>query len=130
MNLPPPRRHGLRFSIGDAVILIVGVILAWWLHSQGNEMWWIVPVAVGHFFLFCNVFMVWRRWEMLWAGALVLNVLFHAAQGQLGWWPACGWQVPVTLLVIGLQMRSPWYHGVWAERVNPRLRDYLDGRLS
>jgi hypothetical protein len=86
-------------------------------------------MAVGHFFLFCNVFMVWRRWEFLWAGALILNVLFHASQGALGWWPAAGFQIPMTLLVIGLQMRSPWYHGGWAERVNPRLQDYLDGRL-
>ncbi len=113
----------------DAGILAAAILLTLWLRREDHALWWIVPMAVGHFFLFCNVFLVWRTWELLWAGGFLLNVFIHITQGNLSWWPACGWQIPLTLLVIVLQMRSPWYHGIFAERVNPRLQDYLNGRL-
>lgn len=113
----------------DAVILLLATMLTVWLYRQDYELAWIVPMAVGHFFLFCNVFLVWRNWELLWAGVFVLNVFYQAVQGNLSWWPACGWQLIATLFVILMQMRSPWYHGIWAERLNPRLQDYLNHRL-
>jgi hypothetical protein len=59
----------------------------------------------------------------------VINVGFWLAQGRTGWWPAMICQVPVTLVVILLQMRSPWYHGVGARWINRRLDDYLNDRL-
>lgn len=126
---PFQRRHGFRFSLVDALILLAAMALTLWLRSQDHEFWWIVPVAIGHFFLFCNVFLVWRNLELIWAGAFVLNVFLHVAQGNLTWWPACLWQLPITFLVIFLQMRSPWYHGIGATRLNPRLQDYLEDRL-
>jgi len=113
----------------DAVILLVAGALTFWLMRRDHPLTWIVPMAVGHFFLFCNVFLVWRTWELLWAGVFVLNVFYHVTQDDLSWWPACGWQMPVTLLVILLQLRSPWYHGVFARKINPRLDEYLHQKL-
>jgi hypothetical protein len=128
-DLHSPRRWGFRLSHWDAAILLFGVALTLWLRSKVFPLWWIVPVGVGHFFLFCNVFLVWRRWELVWAVLFVANVLLHTATGNLGWWPACGWQMPVTFFVIFLQLRSPWYHGILARRINPRLDNYLNGTL-
>lgn len=122
-------RHGFRCSISDVLILLAGAGLTLWLRSLDQPLWWVVPMVVGHFFLFCNVFLVWRNLELLWAGAFVANVLFHAARGSIGWWPVCGWQMIVTVAVIAVQMRSPWYHGIFARRINPRLDDYLNDRL-
>ena len=34
---------------------------------------------------------------------------------------------PWTIAAIGLQIRSPWYHGIFARRWNPRLETYLKG---
>lgn len=130
MNLKPPiRRHGFRFSIWDALILILAATFTLWLRSIGLSIWWIVPMAVGHFLVFCNVFLVWRKLELLWAVALVVNVLGHGTMGDLRWLSPFLWQLPMTLLVIWLQIRSPWYHGVFAQRLNPRLNDFLQGHL-
>lgn len=125
----PIPRHGFRCSITDALILLGGIGLTLWLRSIELPLWWVVPVVVGHFFLFCNVFLVWRNLELLWAAVFVANVLFHLSREQLNWWPACGWQLIVTVAVIVEQMRSPWYHGIFARRINPRLDDYLNGTL-
>ncbi|MDI1312445.1 hypothetical protein [Prosthecobacter sp.] len=123
-----PRRHGFRCSIGDALILAAGLGLSCWLHALDFPLAWIVPAALGHFFLFCNVFLVWRRWELLWASAFVLNVAAHLALGSLDWLSPLLFQLPITVLVIIWQIRSPWYHGILAEQLNPRLKEYLAGR--
>ena len=86
-------------------------------------------MALGHFFLFCNVFLVWRRWELFWAATFVANVAIHLALGIASGLSVLLSQLPVTLYVIVRQIRSPWYHGIAARRLNPRLNDYLKGKL-
>lgn len=131
MNPTPStsRTCGFRLPWLDAVILIGGTVLSWWLQSQSFPLWWIVPAALGHFFLFCNVFLVWRRLELLWAVAFVFNVAAHVFSGELDPLPSLLWQTPLTLAVIAWQIRSPWYHGIFAEQFNPRIKEYLNSEL-
>lgn len=125
----PIRFDGARFSLTDGLVIVLAFALTMWLRRIDHELWWIVPMVAGHFFLFCNVFLVWRQLEFIWAGVFVINVALHLALGCLDWWGPCLWQLPVTIAVIVLQMRSPWYHGVWARRINPHLEDYLQHKL-
>lgn len=127
-HTPSERRHGFRFSVWDALILLSGFGLALWLRSEEFALWWVVLAAVGHFFLFCNVFLVWRRWELGWAVIFVINVAAHVAYGIFGWLSPILVQLPVTVLVIMLQIRSPWYHGIFARRLNPHLDGYLQNK--
>jgi len=124
------RRHGFRLSFVDALVLTAGAVFSWWLAEMEFPLWWIVPAALGHFFLFCNVFLVWRRWELLWAGVFVLNVATHLALGRTEWLSPMLFQLPFTVLVIAWQMKSPWYHGILAERLNPKLAEYLNAEMS
>jgi len=120
------RRHGFRISFLDALILAAGVAGTLWLRSIDFPLWWIVPMALGHFFLFCNVFLLWRKLELAWAAAFVILIGIHLAAGHTGWLSPLIMQTPVTLFVLWLQLRSPWYHGIFARRINPRLQEYLD----
>ena len=124
------RRHGFRLSFVDILMMVTGACLSGWLAEIGFPVWWIVPAALGHFFLFCNVFLVWRRWELLWAAAFVLNVDIHLALGSLEWLSRLLFQLPITILVIIGQIRSPWYHGIFAKHLNPWLKEYLAAELS
>ncbi|MCF7785384.1 MAG: hypothetical protein K9N47_04635 [Prosthecobacter sp.] len=128
-NPSQSRTCGFRLSWFDAVILLLGAVLSGWLISQSFPLGWIVPAALLHFFLFCNVFLVWRRWELLWAVAFVLNVGVHLVFGTLDFLSPMLVQLPVTVLVITWQIRSPWYHGVFAEKWNPRMQEYLNAEL-
>lgn len=124
------RRHGFRISFWDVLILALAAGLTAGLLAIRFPLAWMVPVVVGHFFLFCNVFLVWRRLEMIWAMLFICNFAIHVACGQLGWfWPLIC-QLPATVFVIARQIRSPWYHGIFAERLNPRLNEYINGALS
>ncbi len=53
--------HGFRVSALDGAILLLGAFLTLWLRNESFPLWWLVPMVLGHFFLFCNVFLVWRR---------------------------------------------------------------------
>lgn len=125
----PPRTTGFRFSLRDAGVLLAAVAGTVWLKREGHPFWWVVPMVAGHFFLFCNVFMLWRRWEFAWAALLLLNLFLHLFLSAPGPGSVLLWQTPVTLLFLVLQMRSPWYHGVCARHLNLRLEDYLNHRL-
>lgn len=118
-------RHGFRFSTWDALVLTLAFGLTWWLSSIHFPLAWLVPMALGHFFLFCNVFLVWQRWELLWAALFILNVALHLTFGHLDWLSPLLCQLPITLAVIILQIRSRWYHGIFAHRLNSRLASYL-----
>ncbi|WP_240772790.1 hypothetical protein [Phragmitibacter flavus] len=119
------RPHGFRFSKLDAIILIITTILATWLFNLEIELWWILPMVVGHFFLFCNVFLVWQRYELIWAVVFVINIAIHFLLGKTHWLTICAIQIPFTILFITLQIRSPKYHGIAAARLNPQLAKHL-----
>ncbi len=129
-NPRPAKLYGFRCSKYDIAVLVAAIGLALLLYSHGIGIWWIIPAVTGHFFLFCNVFLVWRRWELIWAGCFVVIVGWQMALGEFGWWPTLIYVFPVTISVIVLQLRSPWYHGIGARRLNPKLDDFLNKKLS
>ena len=125
----PARKHGFQMSALDGVVLLLGTILTIWLRNEAFPLWWIVPMALGHFFLFCNIFLVWRRLELVWAAVLVVLISGHLAFGHTDWLSPLMMQMPVTLIVLWLQLRSPWYHGIFARQINPRLDHFLANEL-
>lgn len=107
---------GFRFSIADAVILIAGGAGSWALHRAGVPLWWVVPMTVGHFFLFCNVFRVRHLYELWWAVIFMGNVMFWFFHLDFGWLPSALTQLPVTMALI----REP----DWTQAMD-KLREHL-----
>ena len=115
---PPP---GFRFSREDAWVLVFGVVatVAWWTFQPMLAP--ALPIVLGHFFLFCNVFRISRRSELFWAGAFLANAFFWAVRSEgfaIDWLAVLLVQMPVTLFLILLEMRRPGYHGIGASRFN------------
>ena len=125
-----PRTAGFRCSWNDTLVLAVSVPATWWLWSCVGPIAGVVPFAVGHFFLFCNVFRIHRRKELLWAACCLVNVSAWMSAERYDWGLILAMQSPLTVALILWEMRGPHYHGVWARRINPRLDDYLTGRLE
>ena len=107
---------GARFSTADGIVIAVCALLTWILRELPSSIAWLPAVALGHFFLFCNVFRVRRSLELAWAGVFLAN---FAAWSWIGFsWPAVlAVQTPITMLAIGVEMRSPRYHGIGSSRV-------------
>ncbi len=123
----PVRTWGFRLSAVDVIAMCVAPLCAWAMAGGIGPVAWALPVALGHFFLFCNVFRIGRAKELWWAAGFVAQVAIWVAIDRLSWPIVITIQAPVTIAVIGLELRSPRYHGVAARRLNPQLGRYLDG---
>jgi len=111
----------------DAVAVGVFLGAAAGLCYLDCPLWWLLLIAVGHFFLFCNVFRIARRRELFWAALFVLNVGFWIWYGRLVWNEVMFCQLPFSAAVILDELRRSGYHGVFADKINPRLSQYLRG---
>lgn len=124
------RTWGFRFSLMDAIAIGVFLCAAAGLWHLDNPLWWLLLIALGHFFLFCNVFRIARRRELFWTTVFVLNVGFWVWFGRLIWTEVLLCQLPFSASVILDEMRRSGYHGIFADKLNPRLSEYLRGRST
>lgn len=126
---PIDRTWGFRFSYRDALVLLLALGLLLATQPAGDSPVWGVAVVLGHFFLFCNVFRIHQNKELLWAALFVVNVPCWLTEGTIDWQGVLLAQTPVTLGVILWEMRGPWYHGVFAKRINAQLDRFLKGDI-
>lgn len=108
---------GFRCSFSDLLVLIATGGATWFLWPVIGEWAALLPIVVGHFFLFCNVFRVGTHREIAWTAAFILNFLvWTVCEGMSPPWLAV-FQAPFTLAVILLAMRDPGYHGLGCRRL-------------
>ncbi len=119
------RTAGFRFSIVDGMFIALAVAAVIALHGLLKNLVWVIPFAVGHFFLFCNVFRVRRSYELAWVGIFFINLAAWMISDRFSWLGILAVQTPFTLAAFVLEMRSPQYHGIFARRLNPHLDDWL-----
>lgn len=124
-----PRTWGFRFFVIDSVALLAFGTVTAGLRRLDSSLWWLVATVAVHFFLFCNVFRVVRRRELLWAIVFILNVGLWLSLGRLDWFLVVSCQLPVSVGIIAWEIKTARYHGILAHRLNPRLDDYLAGRI-
>jgi len=117
----PEFKPGLRFSVFDALLLLAGASGAWFYWSR---TWWlafVIACVVGHFFLFCNVFRIARSLELIWAFVFIVLIRLTVADGLLAWPTTLVLTLATTLIVIGIELRKPSYHGIAWRLINPNL---------
>jgi len=96
------------------VFLAVCAVGTWLLRDVLADAVWVIPFAAGHFFLFCNVFRVRRKYELLWAGYFLVNAAaWWTVLGHFPWLLIFALQTPATLAAIVAEIRSPHYHGIF-----------------
>lgn len=121
-------KPGFRISLIDIAVLVVGTVgtIALW-----SQVWPLAPLiafAVGHFFLFCNVFRIARPPELIWATVFLALAGATIALQTPSWTITILISLFLTLLVILLEMRKPSYHGIGWQRINPDLRKWWDSK--
>jgi len=124
----PDRRFapGFRISVFDALILLTGGVGAF---LAASHAWWagvIIGFVVGHFFLFCNVFRIARRPELIWAAAFTFLAACTFLTGLPGWIGTVACSLLLSVVLIVREMRKPYYHGVGWSSLNPGLRAWWE----
>ena len=124
MGAVPKFAPGFRLSVFDVIILAAGIGSASWLRKDYWPASLIIFMVVGHFFLFCNVFRISRKPELLWAGFFTLLAGSTTLCDFPGWAVSIALTLGVTILVVATEMRKPAYHGIFWRRINPGLREW------
>jgi hypothetical protein len=129
-----PPYAGFRMSLYDWLFVITTAIATIPLVAYAGAFGWLLPYVVGHFFLFCNVFRVRRRLELIWAAIFVcvfalciyagtngvLPMMIRSA-GSINPFPPMLAQMNVTIIFIILTLRHESYHGIAWKKFNPTL---------
>lgn len=127
---PRPRTCGLRFSFADGIAIALCIAVTWLAWPWIGSMALVFPVALGHFFLFCNVFRIPRRPELIWTGVFIVNAYGWFFAGRFNWLGVLAVQTPLTIFFIIRAMLSPSYHGIGANWINRRhIQAYLSGDI-
>jgi hypothetical protein len=113
LNSLSTRRRGFRFSIVDLTAIGACALATWLLFEELDSFVWLLPVTLGHFFLFCNVFRICRRLELIWSVLFVINVASFVIINRFAWLPILAIQSLVTVTVITLEIKSSRYHGIF-----------------
>lgn len=124
------RKAGFRLSIVDVLFILAAGVAVLLLQSRLGIWVWSIPVAVGHFFLFCNVFRVRRSLELIWTAILFCNAAAWVAADRFTWAAVLLVQTPFTLAAIVLEMRSSRYHGIFFRRLNPGVHEASAGDVK
>lgn len=124
-----PLSCGLRLSVFDVFILFITIPLTWLAWFVVGESALVFPFVIVHFFLFCNVFRIRRRSELIWAGTFLLNAAGHIFWGQLWLVSLFSSQLLITLLLVRREVQRSDYHGICSNRWNPNIDAYLAGDL-
>jgi len=122
---PNPRTCGFRLISTDVIILIAGGILSAFGYVYVKDLALLIPFVVGHFFLFCNVFRVRRKPELIWAGIFLINNTAWSLAGNVNVPGICVTQLIATVIIIGIELKSDQYHGVFAKQINAKIDAYL-----
>lgn len=107
------RRRGFRFSAVDLLAILICAIATWLLFPVIGTTVWLLPITLGHFFLFCNVFRIHRNAELFWAATFIVNVAAWSLLSDIDWLKILAVQSFVTVTLIAKAFRSRSYHGIF-----------------
>jgi hypothetical protein len=115
-DTPTPHNPCFRISWTDALVLFLATIATWFIWRLPEGIGWLPAFVVLHFFLFCNVFRVRRKYELTWAGIFLANTTLTAFVLAKSFWLAFALQLPVSVFFIGWEIAQPTYHGIFARK--------------
>ena len=124
MTAPLAFLPGFRISVRDVIVLLLGGVAAWWVARIDASLSRAVLFTVGHFFLFCNVVRMARRLELIWTAIFLVMAACAQLLGVPTWNQAFAICFAATCVLVAIHARSPAYHGLGWQKLNPRLPEW------
>jgi len=110
--MAPRFEPGFRASFTDLCAIATAAVAAAALFRSFRTASVIILVTTLHFFLFCNVFRIRRRPELIWVSAFFLLSVATIRLGIPGWPATIDASLLAAAALIALEMRHPSYHGI------------------
>jgi hypothetical protein len=68
--------------------------------------------------------------ELIWAAVFLILTRFTVVSGHPAWTTTALLSLATTLVVIGIELRKPSYHGIGWTRINPNLRQWWEDSVA
>jgi hypothetical protein len=114
----------------DGIILFVGCICAADIGAVAPWFGIAIAFVIVHFFVFCNVFRMGRRPELAWAVVFVALAALNTLTNSSKWPVVLTASFAFTVILIGLEIHKPSYHGVLWRRFNPNLPQWGEAQAN
>ena len=117
---------GFRLSFFDILILVAGLLGAWFLKTIEIDLSYILLFVVGHFFYFCNITRMSRIPELVWAACFIIISEFGVSNNIVSLGQSFLIALIITIILTVLELRKPSYHGVLWSKINPNLKEWFE----
>jgi len=121
---------GFRISLLDMGVLIMSLSLAFFMAYYDKLYAIMILYVVGHFFLFCNIIRISRKPEFIWAVFFIGLNFLHYLYAIPSYPVLLVIMSCLTLLLVILEIKSPAYHGILWEKLNPNLPHWYQNLRS
>ncbi len=115
---------GFRLSVIDAMVIAGSCVSVIGLIPITPKLSFVICYAVGHFFLFCNVFRISRIPELIWSGLFISLTGLNLLTEKPGWAWVVVSTLTVTIIIITIEMKKKSYHGIFWKKINPALEQW------
>lgn len=115
---------GFRISLLDGFVLLAGAVACACLWPINRVSSFLVAFVVMHFFLFCNVFRIRRKPELIWAATFVPLAGATLLSGYPGWVVTAASSLFLTGFLVAREVQHESYHGICWKRWNPGLPEW------
>ena len=122
-------KPGFRIFITDIIFIVALAIFAVSISSINRYLSIIIFLPCIQFFLFCNVFRIRRKTELIWA-TLYLIVGYCGYYFQINTYLIAFILLTTGMLLIFREFKHPGYHGIMWRRINPNLEYWFKENIS
>ena len=129
MQTKSPFKPGFRINSVDVIFLLLGIIMSLCVSMIGIEYSILFILPFIAFFLFCNVFRIRRKPELIWAFIYTItSIIWFVLQSNFAYYIAN--TIIWLVVVITWEIKQPGYHGVLWEKINPNLQIWFDNNMK
>jgi hypothetical protein len=109
-------QHGFRVNLLDIAFIVAVLVGAFFLYvATSDEVIAFIPVHLcAVFFLFCNVFRVRTRHELVWVVSYAASAIYAMVTGVSFWLTVLAVTTPMIAIVVVWAVKSGGYRGVFS----------------
>lgn len=121
----PLFKPGFRLSLIDCIVILLAIVGIIHFYEVDKVFSYIIGIIVSHYFLFCNITRMSRVPELIWASSFIILCTLSLQLNIIPIFISFIFAMLITVVLVVLETRKPYYHGVFWQKLNPSLPSWF-----
>jgi cell division protein FtsW (lipid II flippase) len=130
MKNPPLFAPGFRISKIDMAFIFLAIFLAVYLYQISQETNFIILFTTFHFFMFCNVFRIERKPELIWSVFFCITTYGTLTYQTPPWKYNFLLSLLRAVILIFIDTTKKSYHCIFWQKINPNIQSWWNSKIS